>query len=160
MSKSHDNTIPLFVPAVKLKKLIFSVVTDSRAASQPKDTEGSTLFQLYQAFASREGIEAMRAAFVGGISWSEVKHALFERIDGVLAPLRKRYEEFVADPARIEQWLQEGAARARAIATPFLGELRQAVGLRTLAHGITAPVATRPKAASLPRFKRHRVREP
>jgi tryptophanyl-tRNA synthetase len=160
MSKSYDNTIPLFVPEAELKKLIFSVVTDSRAANQPKDTEGSSLFQLYQAFASQEETAAMRAAFAGGISWSEVKQALFERIDAAVAPMRKRYEKLVADPARIEQLLQEGAARARAFATPFLGELRHAVGLRSLSLGITAPVATRPKAASLTRLKRHRVRKP
>jgi tryptophanyl-tRNA synthetase len=133
MSKSYDNTIPLFVPAAELKKLIFSIVTDSRAPGQPKDTEGSSLFQIYQAFASQTETEAMRAAFVGGISWNDAKQALFERIDSAIAPMRGRYEEFVADPARIEQRLQEGAAKARALATPFLGELRQAVGVRNLA---------------------------
>jgi len=160
MSKSYHNTIPLFAPAAKLKKLIFSVVTDSRTASQPKDTEGSTLFQLYQAFASQEETTTMRAAFVDGISWSDVKQALFERIDAALAPMRKRYEELIADPVRIEQQLRDGAVRARAIAIPFLGELRRAVGIRNIALGSTAPVATRPKATSLARFKRHPVRKP
>lgn len=156
MSKSYDNTVPLFVRAAELKKLIFSVITDSRAASQPKETEGSSLFQLYQAFASQEETAAMRTAFVGGISWSEAKQALFERIDAAIAPMRKRYEELVADPARIEQRLQEGAAKARAVAAPFLAELRQTVGLRNLALGIAAPPAITPKSASLPRFKQHR----
>jgi tryptophanyl-tRNA synthetase len=137
MSKSYGNTIPLFAPAAKLKKLIFSVVTDSSTASQPKDPTSSTLFQLYQAFASREETASMRAAFAGGISWSEVKQAVFERIDAELAPMRRRYEERMADLARIEQQLQEGGARARAVASPFLSELRQAVGLGKLVSGIT-----------------------
>jgi tryptophanyl-tRNA synthetase len=63
--------------------------------------------------------------------------------------MRRRYEEFVADPVWIEQRLQEGAAKARAVATPFLGELRQAMGLRNLALGIAAPVATQPKAVKV-----------
>lgn len=138
MSKSYGNTIPLFAPPAKLKKLIFSIVTDSSAATQPKDPASSTLFQLYQAFASREDSAAMRAVFAGGISWSEVKQALFERIDAELSPMRKRYEELVADAAGIEQRLREGAVRARSVATPFLGKLREAVGVGRLVSGITA----------------------
>ena len=46
MSKSYDNTIPLLAPAAALRKLIFSVVTDSRGAKEPKEAEGSSLFQL------------------------------------------------------------------------------------------------------------------
>lgn len=138
MSKSYGNTLPLFAPAAKLKKLIFSVVTDSSTAKQPKDPAGSTLFQLYQAFASPEEAAAMRAAFGGGISWKEVKQAVFERIDTELAPMRKRYEELVAQAAGIEQRLQEGAVRARSVATPFLGKLREAVGVGRLVSGITA----------------------
>jgi tryptophanyl-tRNA synthetase len=141
MSKSYDNTIPLFAGAAELRKRIFSVVTDSRTPNQPKDTRGSSLFELYQAFASTEETAAMCAAFAGGISWSEAKQVVFERIDAAVAPMRRRYEELMADPARIEQRLQEGGAKARAIATPFLGELRQAMGIRNLTLGVAAPVA-------------------
>jgi tryptophanyl-tRNA synthetase len=132
MSKSYDNTIPLFAGAAELKKLIFSVVTDSRVPGEPKDTEGSAVLQIYEAFASPEESRAMRAAFAGGISWSDAKQALFERIDAAIAPMRQRYEEVMAEPARIEEQLQAGAAKARALATPFLGELRQAIGVRKL----------------------------
>jgi tryptophanyl-tRNA synthetase len=132
MSKSYGNSIPLFAPAAELKKLIFSIVTDSRAPGEPKDSEGSALFRLYQAFATPEETTAMRSAFAGGIAWGEAKQILFERIEATLAPMRSRYQSFMAQPARIEQQLQEGAARARALAGPFLGELRRAVGLRAL----------------------------
>ena len=49
----------------------------------------ATLFQLYQAFAGREETASMRAKFSAGISWREVKQAVFERIDTELAPMRK-----------------------------------------------------------------------
>jgi tryptophanyl-tRNA synthetase len=146
MSKSHDNTIPLFAEAPELRKLIFSLVTDSRAPGQPKDTEGSSLFEIYQAFAGQKETQAMRTAFAAGISWSDAKEALFERIDSAVAPMRGRYQELVADPARLEQRLQEGAAKARARATSFLGELRQAIGVRALRSA--SPVTTRPKAST------------
>jgi tryptophanyl-tRNA synthetase len=68
MSKSYDNTIPLFAPREQLKKLIFAIKTDSRAPGEPKDTQDSALFQLYQAFAVRRGSRAMRKAFADGIA--------------------------------------------------------------------------------------------
>ena len=132
MSKSYSNTIPLFVPQDQLRKLIMGITTDSRAPGEAKDTEGSALFQLYQAFASDEETAAMRQAFADGIAWGDAKQALFERINAEITPMRERYNALMADPAKIEAILLQGAERARAIAIPFLAELRHAVGLRTL----------------------------
>jgi tryptophanyl-tRNA synthetase len=129
MSKSYGNSIPLFATPAEMKKRIFAIVTDSRVPGEPKDSERSALFQIYQAFATPEETTRMRAAFAGGIAWGEAKQALFERIEAEVAPMRGRYESLMADPAGIERRLQDGAARARAIASPFLGELRRAVGL-------------------------------
>ena len=89
MSKSYDNTIPLFAPTAELKKLIFSIVTDSKAPGEPKDADGSALFQLYQAFSTAEETRAMRTAFDEGIAWGEAKQALFERIEAAVAPMRE-----------------------------------------------------------------------
>ena len=133
MSKSYGNGIALFAPVAELRKRIFSIVTDSRAPGEPKEPESSVLFRLYQAFATPEQSARMRDAFAAGIAWGEAKQALFERIEAVVAPMRGRYQSLIADPAAIEARLQQGAARARAIATPFLGELRAAAGLRRLA---------------------------
>ena len=132
MSKSYDNTIPLFAPTPELRNLIFSIVTDSRGASEPKEAAGSSLFRLFQAFAGPEETAAMRASFNEGIAWRDVKQRVFERIDGRVAPMRERYAALLADPAGIERHLQVGAAKARAIATPFLNELRRAAGFRSL----------------------------
>jgi tryptophanyl-tRNA synthetase len=158
MSKSYDNTIPLFAPREQLKKLIFSIVTDSRAPGEAKDTEGSALFQLYQAFASTAETAGMRSAFADGIGWGDAKQHLFERIDAEVAPLRERYEALVAHPDRIEQQLRDGAQRLRArYATPALRRLREAVGLRDLGTRATAATAAKPRTSSaLPVFKQYR----
>ncbi|MDM0088608.1 MULTISPECIES: tryptophan--tRNA ligase [unclassified Variovorax] len=155
MSKSYDNTIPLFTPRAQLQKLIGSIVTDSRAPGEPKDTEGSALFQIYQAFADAEETEALRRAFADGIAWSEAKQTVFERIDREIAPLRARYEELINDPAQIERILLAGAEKARALSRPFIGRLRHAVGLRKLE---TPATTTAPKAArtAKPSFKQYR----
>jgi tryptophanyl-tRNA synthetase len=158
MSKSYDNTIPLFAPRAELKKLVSSIVTDSRAPGETKDPAGSALFEIYQAFASAEEAAAMRKAFADGIAWGDAKQVLFERVDTEVAPLRERYEALVADPQRIESQLRDGARRLRdRYAKPFIQELRHAVGLRDLASATDGrkPTARAAKAA-LPMFKQYR----
>ncbi|GHT83260.1 tryptophan--tRNA ligase [Betaproteobacteria bacterium] len=157
MSKSYDNTIPLFASEAELKKLIYGIVTDSKVPGEPKETEGSALFQIYQAFASAEETTAMRARFAQGIAWGEAKEALFDKLETVLAPIRARYEALIADPEKIERILQEGAARLREkYATPFTRRLREAVGLRRLDQGLAAKTETQVKAQARPQFKQYR----
>ncbi|MDM0106380.1 tryptophan--tRNA ligase [Variovorax sp. J22R24] len=155
MSKSYDNTIPLFTPRAQLQKLIAGIVTDSRAPGEPKDTDGSALFQIYQAFADSEETETLRKAYADGIGWGDAKQILFERIDREVAPMRKHYEDLLNDPAQIEKVLRAGADKAREISRPFMADLRHAVGLRNLA---TQDKAARQKAAKVvrPSFKQYR----
>jgi tryptophanyl-tRNA synthetase len=158
MSKSYDNTIPLFASREQLKKLIASIVTDSRAPGEPKDTEGSALFQIYQAFASTEETEALRAAYAQGIAWGEAKQLLLERIDQEVAPMRARYQHLMEHPEEVEALLRAGAQKARAIATPFMAQLRQAVGLRTLSAGAAQVKAKVAKSAAAA-FKQYREKD-
>ena len=155
MSKSYDNTISLFAPREQLRKQIASIVTDSRAPGEPKDTEGSALFQVYQAFASPQETAALRQAYADGIAWGEAKQLLFERIDREIAPMRQRYEWLMAHPQEVEDLLRRGAEKARARATPFMAQLREAVGLRHLASTAVASRKKEDKAA-LPMFKQYR----
>ncbi|MDH4909729.1 tryptophan--tRNA ligase [Xanthomonas axonopodis pv. ricini] len=157
MSKSYSNTIPLFAPREELRKLVFSILTDSRAPGEAKDTQGSALFQLYQAFATSQESAAFAQAFADGIGWGDAKQQVFERIDQEIAPLRTRYEALMAEPAKIEAILRAGGARLRArYATPLLAELRDAVGLRDLSsQAATAAVQSSEKVA-LPVFKQYR----
>ena len=154
MSKSYDNTIPLFAPREQLKKLIGGIVTDSCAPGEPKTVEGSALFQIFQAFASPEEAAVLRQAYQDGIAWGDAKQVVFERIDREIAPMRETYLALMNDPAKIESILLAGAAKARQIATPFMGQLRHAVGLRDLRAQVSAKVA-KSKAAK-PVFKQYR----
>ena len=158
MSKSYDNTIPLFSSREQLKKLIAGIKTDSRAPGEPKDTEGSALFQIYQAFASADETAKLRQAYADGIAWGDAKALLLDRVDQEIAPMRAAYADLMAHPERIEALLLQGATKARAIATPFMAQLRGAVGLRGL--GTTANTDT-PKAtkAALASFKQYREKD-
>ncbi|OAI26203.1 MULTISPECIES: tryptophan--tRNA ligase [Methylomonas] len=134
MSKSYNNTIPLFEPEKKLRKLINKIKTNSLEPGEPKDTEGCTLFGIYQAFANPHEVEAIRQRYAEGIGWGEMKQVLFEKINDEIAPARERYEALLQAPEHIEQELRDGAEKARAISRPFIETLREAVGISRL-HG-------------------------
>ena len=132
MSKSYDNTIPLWLPEKQLRKAIMRIVTNSLEPGEPKDPDNSALFAIYAAFADAEQRAAMRQAYHDGIAWGEAKQKTFELINGELAESRERYQALVAHPDRIEEILVAGAAKARAFATPYLARIREAVGIRAL----------------------------
>ncbi len=157
MSKSYDNVIPLFEGGAKaLREAISRIVTDSRLPGEPKETEGSHLVQIYDAFATPAQRQAFRAALHGGLSWGEAKEQLFALIDAEIGPMRARYDALMANPEKIEEILMAGAQRARAIAAPLLARARESVGLRRF-QPLAAPVAQAVKAKStVPAFKQYR----
>jgi tryptophanyl-tRNA synthetase len=132
MSKSYNNTIPLWLPQKQLRKAIMRIVTNSLEPGEPKDPDDSALYAIYAAFANPAQRTSMRQAYRDGISWGEAKQQTFELIDQELLQGRERYQALMAEPARIEETLIKGAARARAWATPFLARIREAVGIRSL----------------------------
>ncbi|MEM1412180.1 MAG: tryptophan--tRNA ligase [Pseudomonadota bacterium] len=132
MSKSYNNTIPLWLPEKQLRKAIMKIVTNSLEPGEPKDPGDSTLFTIYAAFANNEQRQAMRQAYVDGIAWGAAKQETFELINSELAEARDRFEALMSRPGEVEELLLAGRDKARAFATPYLQELRQAVGIRAL----------------------------
>lgn len=132
MSKSYNNTIPLFETEKKLKKSINKIKTNLLEPGELKDADDSTVFQIWQAFASAEQIADMRQQFADGIAWGEAKKCLFELINQELAQPRERYAELIADPAAMEAILAAGAEKARAVTVPKLAEIRSAIGIRPM----------------------------
>jgi tryptophanyl-tRNA synthetase len=132
MSKSYDNTIPLFADEKRLRKLIMKIKTNSLEPGEPKDTEGSTLFEIYRAFATEAETADVARRYAEGIAWGEMKQTLFEYINDHIKPMRDEYNRLIDDPAEVEAELKRGADRAREISVPYLDEIRYAVGIRKL----------------------------
>ncbi len=133
MSKSYDNTVPLFEGGAKaLREAIARIVTDSREPGEPKDPDFSSLFAIYRAFAGDAESAAFRAELENGMGWGDAKKKLFERVDAEIAPMRDHYDRLMANPDEIEDALNDGAKKARAIAMPRLETMRRAVGLGPL----------------------------
>ena len=136
MSKSYNNTIPLFEGGAKaLRASVMRIVTDSRAPGEAKDAESSHLYTLYRAFATQAESAVFRKQLEDGMGWGDAKQALYEHLENRLAPMREKYVELIANPGRIEDILQAGADKARKQALPLMQELRVAVGLRNLNAG-------------------------
>jgi len=158
MSKSYDNTIPLFEGGPKaLKEAVARIVTDSRLPGEPKDPDSSSLVTIHDAFASAAQKAAMRADLQAGLGWGDAKQRTVELIESHVGPLRARYEELMARPERVEEALMAGAAKARAIAQPLMREVREAVGLRKMVAVPQAKAsATATARHALPVFKQYR----
>jgi tryptophanyl-tRNA synthetase len=133
MSKSYNNTIPLFAPEKRLRKLIMKIKTNSLEPGEPKDIEGSTLYDIYKAFATAEETREVERLYSEGIAWGEMKQKLFEHVNDHIGPARKEYDRLIADPAIVEAELLKGAKRAREVAMPYIEKIRNAIGIRKLA---------------------------
>jgi tryptophanyl-tRNA synthetase len=158
MSKSYDNTIPLFEGGPKaLKDAIARVVTDSRLPGEPKDPDSAHLVLIHDAFATAEQRKDFHDALRGGLAWGEAKQRTVDRVEAQIGPMRDTYADLMAHPERVEEALLEGARKARRIATPLLAELRDAVGLRKMV-ALAAPkaAAKADTKSTLPSFKQYR----
>lgn len=129
MSKSYNNTIPIFLESKKLRKMVMKIKTDSTAPEEPKDPAKSDIFALYKHFATPEEVEALRKRYATGLGWGEAKEALYLAMDREFAEPRARYDALMADTQKLESILQEGALRARTIAKATLRRVREAIGL-------------------------------
>ena len=132
MSKSYNNTIPLFQGEKQLRKSINKIKTNLLEPGEPKDPDGSTVFQLWSAFASNDQIASMRREFENGIAWGEAKKRLFELVNTELAGSRERYQQLMDDPGYVEDVLKKGAERAREYSVPLMEKVRAGVGIGAL----------------------------
>ncbi|NQZ57851.1 MAG: tryptophan--tRNA ligase, partial [Lentisphaeraceae bacterium] len=130
MSKSYDNTIPLFLPSKKLRKIVMKVVTNSQGVEEAKDPDTCNVFALYKLFANETQQEALRERYrAGGMGWGHAKQELFELLEEKFGEMRTKYDELMADKTYLDKVLAEGAAKARVIAAETIQRLREAAGI-------------------------------
>src|SRR5213596_2588831 len=131
MSKSYHNNIDIFGDEKETRKRVMSIVTDSTPVEAPKDSERSTIVQLYSLFASKDELANMKEQFKkGGTGYGDFNKELFEKLGGYFATMRQRREEILRDKSYIDDVLTKGAKRANEIADQVMQRVRAAVGLR------------------------------
>ena len=130
MSKSYNNTIPIFAPESEVRKRVMRIVTDSKRPEEPKDPQDNTLFTLMSFFASQERLEEIRQLYLhGGAAYGDLKKELAELILVHFADARARYTELMTDRSYIDDILEQGAQKARQMGTPYLVAARKAIGI-------------------------------
>lgn len=129
MSKSYGNTIPLFEPDNRIKKIINSIKTDCKGASEPKETEGNLIYMIYSQLANAEETEEFANKFAQGISYGEAKAELFQKFIEFFGPCRERYEELKQRPDDVFDILNEGAKKVRPIAQEGIQIIRSKIGI-------------------------------
>jgi tryptophanyl-tRNA synthetase len=132
MSKSYNNTIPLFLPSSKLRKLIMKIKTNSLEPGEPKDPDDCVLFDMYKAVAGAEDAAVFREKLLDGLGWGDVKQELFEHLDNHLQDARREYDKLIADPGYVESVLQTGAGKARESSAKLILKVRSAIGIGAL----------------------------
>jgi len=132
MSKSYNNTIPLFPESENsLKKRVMQIVTDSKDINDPKDPDSCTLFALCRLFFSERELFTLRSEYLsGGTGYGAVKKRLGESIIQKLSPLWEKKETLMKEPEKVEKILQESAEVANRIANRTLEKVYKKVGLR------------------------------
>jgi len=131
MSKSYGNTIEIFEPEKSVKKKIMRIVTDSTPMEEPKDPDKCNVFALLKLVASPEELADWENQYRrGGMGYGTAKKRLAELVIEYFKPYREKRAELENNIGDVKKMLEEGAKKARAVATETLAEARQAVGLR------------------------------
>lgn len=131
MSKSYDNTIPIFLEEKELRKRVMSIQTDARAVDEPKDPATCNLYALLKLFAPEEKMREVHELYVnGGAAYGYLKQDLFELINQHFAQARKKKKELLDNPDYLREILRKGADKARDVASVTMALARDRVGLK------------------------------
>ncbi len=130
MSKSYDNTIEIFEPENKVKKKVMRIVTDSTPVEDPKNPDKCNIFALLKLVASEEELAEWEQKYrQGGTGYGTVKTRVVELLGEYFKPYRQKRTDLENNLDFVNQVLQDGAQRARAVARQTLDRVRKAVGL-------------------------------
>ena len=131
MSKSYDNTIPIFLDEKALRKRVMAIQTDATPVEAPKDPDKCNLYALLKLFAPPEKMSEVHGLYVnGGAAYGYLKQDLFELINNYFAGARAKKKELLDNPDYLRQILAKGAEKARAKATVTLDLVRDRMGLK------------------------------
>ena len=130
MSKSYQNTIPIFSDETLLEKTIMKIKTNSLQPGVPKDPADSIIFSIFKAISSEADIADFHKRYEDGISWGDAKKALFGNLNDFLLPFKAEYTKIIQDRSYVESILVDGSKKALEVSTPLIEKVRKSVGIR------------------------------
>ena len=130
MSKSYGNTIDIFCTEKELKKTISRIITDSTPLEEPKDYATCNVFALAKLFLEDDEIEALKKRYEkGGEGYGHFKAYLQTLIWDYFAKAREKRAYYLEHKDEVIAILEEGAQKARVIASEKMRLIRELVGI-------------------------------
>ncbi len=130
MSKSYGNTIEIFGEEKPTRKKIMSMQMDSRTPDEPKpDADKNLAVQLMKVIDPVQGSACEEKLRAGGFGYGDLKKELFGIYWEYFSDARAKRAELANDLGYVHQVLDDGAAKARGVATKVLARAKRACGL-------------------------------
>ncbi len=132
MSKSLGNTIDLLEDPKDIWDKLRPAVTDPKRVrrTDPGTPEVCNIYHLHKAFSPPATVEHVAVqCSTAGWGCVDCKRVLLESIEGELGPIRERARDLRGRPKDLDEILHSGAARARAVASNTLREVKEIMGL-------------------------------
>ncbi len=132
MSKSLNNHIEIAATPDETQQRVMQMVTDPQRIrrSDPGNPDVCNVFSMHKVFSTGEEVEMINVECRrAGIGCVDCKKRLAVNMNANLAPFRQRRSELAQDPDLVRNVLQDGALRAKAIASQTMREVKEAVGL-------------------------------
>ncbi|MEC9376758.1 MAG: tryptophan--tRNA ligase [Candidatus Neomarinimicrobiota bacterium] len=129
MSKSYNNTIPIFDPEKKVRKTIMRIVTDTTPVDDPKD-KNTPLFNLFSLFLDKNEQKDLADRYDGsGLRYGDVKQELFEKVMNHFQPYREKRAQLSSNPKKVHDILKFGSEKAHRIAEDVMERVKSATGV-------------------------------
>jgi tryptophanyl-tRNA synthetase len=129
MSKSYNNTIPIFADNDTIKNQVMNIVTDSAGLNESKD-KNTPLFKIYSLFLNDESKKELAERYdTPGLKYMDIKNELIETIISFFELQRSKREQLLANPDKVNQKMILGKNKAKKIAQKTLEEVKSATGL-------------------------------
>ena len=129
MSKSYNNTIPIFADNDTIKDQVMNIVTDSAGLNEPKDKH-TPLFKIYSLFLNDESKKELADRYdTPGLKYMDIKNELIETIISFFELQRSKREQLLANSDEVNQKMILGQNKAKKIAQKTLQEVKCATGL-------------------------------
>ncbi len=130
MSKSYGNTIDIFCTEKELKKTTSRIVTDSTPMEEPKNPFTCNVYALAKLFLENDELLELQARYTkGGEGYGHFKAYLNTLIWDYFAPAREKRAYYLEHKEEVLAILEEGARKARTIASEKMRRIRDVVGI-------------------------------
>lgn len=135
MSKSfahiRGHAVRLLDEPKEIERSIKRAVTDSGSqiafSDDPEKAGVNNLLGIYKVITDKSQ-DAVIADFADARGYGDLKSRVAEVVIDALAPIQRRYRDYMDDPSELDRMLAKGAERASAVATPKMDEIKRRMG--------------------------------